>query len=231
VAGTIAIIPARGASKGVPRKNIRNLAGKPLIAHSIEHAKQSKYVDGVFVSTDDDEIAAVAVQFGAEIIKRPKALAGDLATSESALVHAMQWYAENRSVQEPNLIVFLQCTSPLRGTTDIDDAIDTLHRENADSLLTVCNYHRFIWQNREDGPISLNYDYKNRLRRQELESQYIENGSIYLFKPWVLRKYNNRLGGRVALHVMNSITSHEIDALVDFAVIESLMRAESSKVD
>ncbi|MBI2288033.1 MAG: acylneuraminate cytidylyltransferase family protein, partial [Chloroflexi bacterium] len=122
---SIAIIPARGGSKRIPRKNLLLLGGKPLLAYSIEHARQARRVDRTMVSTDDDEIAAVARQYGAEVVKRPPELSTDTATSEDALLHVLG-YLEGKEHFTPDIVVFLQCTSPLRKPDDIDNAIGVL---------------------------------------------------------------------------------------------------------
>lgn len=218
----LAIIPARGGSKGLPGKNIRHLAGKPLIAHTIEQAKRSRYVTRVMVTTDSHAIADIAKQFGAEVLIRPQAISGDTATSESALLHCLD---ELRATEgyEPDLVCFLQCTSPIRTEIDIDEAIEQLRRENADSLLTVSPSHRFLWRNSPAGAVPINYDAAKRPRRQDMEPQYIENGSFYLFKPELLIRESNRLGGRIAFHVMSDAAAHEIDSAYDFEYIESLL--------
>ena len=131
----ITIIPARGGSKGVPRKNVRSLGDKPLIAHSILDAKEANLVDKVYVSTDDPEIAEVSSKYGAEIISRPSQIAGDTASSETALIHGLS-EIEQKGIS-PELIIFLQCTSPIRSGEDIDRAIEKLQAEKADSLLSV----------------------------------------------------------------------------------------------
>jgi CMP-N,N'-diacetyllegionaminic acid synthase len=214
----VTLIPARGGSKGIPRKNIRLLQNKPLIAHSILDAQESKMVDTVYVSTDDPEIANISQQYGAKIIQRPDLLANDTASSESALIHAMT-EIEKQDIL-PELIVFLQCTSPIRTGEDIDRAIAQLKQENADSLLSVSPSHRFLWENINEGAHSINYDYHKRPRRQDLNPQYMENGSIYIFKPWVLKKLNNRLGGKISLFIMDEKASIEIDTPFDFKLAE-----------
>ena len=221
----IAIIPARGGSKGIPGKNLKPVAGLPLLAHSIRQALASSCVHTCLVSTDDEQIATAAREHGAQVIHRPPELSGDMASSESALVHALAaWVAEGGP--EPELVVFLQCTSPVRGHDDIDVAVATLRSEAADSLLSVSPFHRFIWQQSDEGAASVNYDFRNRQRRQDLPARFVENGSIYVFKPWVLRDTGNRLGGRVALHVMSERASFEIDTEFDLELIDHILRSE-----
>ncbi len=219
---TIAIIPARGGSKGVPRKNIRLLVGKPLIAHSIEDAQESTLVDQVYVSTDDQEIATISAEYGAKIIHRPAELANDTASSESALIHGLQ-ALEAQNIN-PDLLVFLQCTSPIRTGAEIDQAIAKLKNEQADSLLSVSPSHRFLWEEVNGVVQSINYDYSHRPRRQDMNPQYVENGSIYVFKPWVLKENQNRLGGKISLYIMSEMAAVEIDSLEDFQMIDFLMR-------
>ena len=218
---TIAIIPARGGSKGVPRKNVRLLAGKPLIAHSIEDAQESSLVDHVYVSTDDPEIATISVEYGAKIIERPAELANDTASSESALIHGLQ-ALEQQNIN-PDLLVFLQCTSPIRTGVEIDQAIAKLKNEQADSLLSVSPSHRFLWEEVNGVAHSINYDYRRRPRRQDMNPQYVENGSIYVFKPWVLKENKNRLGGQISLYIMSEMAAVEIDSEDDFQMIDFLM--------
>lgn len=216
------IIPARGGSKGLPGKNIKPLNGKPLIAYSIDHAKKCKFDHEIFVSTDCDEIARVSMEYGAKVIRRPSEISGDTATSESALLHALnELEAQGKNA---DLIVFLQCTSPIREDNDINAAIDLLITENSDSLLSASPNHRFIWKKTEAGFNAINYDYKNRKRRQDLEPEYVENGSIYIFKPWVLKNLNNRLGGKISLYCMKEEAAFEIDSSFDFFVIENLIK-------
>lgn len=215
------IIPARGGSKGIPRKNILPIAGKPLICCSIEQSVQSSRVDRTIVSTDDQEIATVAQNYGAEVIMRPAEISGDNASSESALIHALN-YLKQTEDYEPDLVVFLQCTSPLRKHDDIDKAIIKFQHEQADSLLSVSPGHSFLWEQIDGVARSINYDYLSRPRRQDMNPQFRENGSIYIFKPWVLREHNNRLGGKISLYVMDE-PCIDIDSMLDFEIAEFLL--------
>jgi CMP-N,N'-diacetyllegionaminic acid synthase len=211
----LAIIPARGGSKRVPRKNLAQFEGKPLLAHSIEDALGAELVTRTVVTTDDVEIRSVAVKYGAEVIDRPADLATDSSTSESALMHVMDTLRD-RDGYEPALVVFLQCTSPARDPADIDEAIRTLDRENADSVLSVARFDKYIWQPGRDSASPINYDFRRRWRDQEFPPQYMENGSIYVFKPVILRENNNRLGGKIALFEMAQSKAFQIDHAEDF---------------
>jgi N-acylneuraminate cytidylyltransferase len=218
----IAIIPARGGSKRVPGKNLMILAGHPLIAHSILQARRSRARD-VYVSTEDREIEAVARAYGAEVVRRPAELADDRATSEAALLHVLN-ECNRQGRPDPDLVVFLQCTSPVRRDDDIDRAVETLLREKADSLFSACENNRLIWALKDGAPYSVNYDYRSRRREQDMEVQYRENGSIYVFRPEVLRQKGNRLGGRIAVYEMDYWSSFQIDAGEHAELIEWVMR-------
>jgi N-acylneuraminate cytidylyltransferase len=216
----VCIIPARGGSKGIPGKNIMDFCGKPLLAWSILQAQQAKNVNAVYVTSDDKVILGVAEDFGAKPIRRPDELSTDTAVSEAALLHALD-QIEKEKATKIDVVVFLQATSPLRESEDIDNAIRKLIDENADSLFSSARLEDFfIWQETEEGFKSLNFDNAKRLRRQDVKPQYVENGSIYLFKPDVLRSTNVRLGGRIAIYEMDFWKTWEIDSLEDKALCE-----------
>ncbi len=220
----VCIIPARGGSKGISKKNISPFVGKPLITWSIQQALNTKEIGQVFVTTDDEEIAKVASYDGANIIKRPENLASDIATSEVALIHAIE------QIQKQNIkieyVVFLQATSPLRYPDDIGNSIKKIRASNADSLFSGSELADFyIWSESQNGKLeSLNYDYKNRKRRQDADKSYVENGSIYIFKPEILLENNNRLGGKIAIYPMSFWQSFEIDDQKSFELCEWLCK-------
>lgn len=218
----ITIVPARGGSKGIPGKNLRPLAGKPLLAHTIELAQVARLVNRVVVSTDSPEIAAVSQAYETEVIWRPDDLSGDTASSESALLYTLDFLRDSEGY-EPDLVVFLQCTSPLRRPHDIDKAIQTLVDQEADSLVSVVPVVCWLWRVVDGQPQSFNYDAQKRLRRQERPPEFNENGSIYIFKPWVLRQFNNRLGGKIVLYEMDEWSNIDIETLTDLALAEWVM--------
>lgn len=223
----LAIIPARGGSKGIPRKNVRPFLGKPLLAHSIEHARQAPSVTRVVVSTDDAEIAAVAREYGAEVMERPAEISGDAAGSESALSHVLDHLRASEGY-EPELVVFLQATSPLRRPGAVQAAIDLLRRDGADSLLSGAPVHGFLWRMHDGHLTSVSMDYRNRPRRQDIGEDYIDNGSIYIFKPWVLREHGNRLGGKIALFPDDPLHIFQIDEPSDLELMEKLAGLRTS---
>lgn len=223
--GCIAIIPARGGSKGVPRKNVRPLAGKPLIAHTIAAALAAIRVDRVIVSTDDDEIAAVAVAAGADVVRRPAAISGDTASSEAALLHVLDTLARS-GTHLPATVVFLQCTSPLTSAADIDGTIDALDANAADCALAVAPFYHFLWRTDASGAASgINHAIHNRPRRQDMEPQYLETGAVYAMRTEGFLAARHRFFGRVALFVQAAERCLEIDEPLDFVKAEVMVRA------
>ncbi len=221
---TIAVIPARGGSKGFPRKNLAELAGVPMVAWSVKQAIESDAVDRVLVSTDDLEIADVARLYGADVVDRPAALATDDATSESALLHALEVIGAGGQ-NLIDFVVFLQATSPVRESSDIDAAIARVRKTGADSLFSCTRVEDyFMWEDSPRGYRSVNYDFRNRSRRQDITPRYLENGSIYIVSPQILRRDHNRLGGKIEIYEMPFWKSFQVDEEADLAICEYYMR-------
>ena len=218
---SLAIIPARGGYKGVPGKNLRELAGKPLLAWSILRAREAAAIDTVLVSTDDARIAAVAKEHGAEApFLRPAELATDQAPTEPVIAHALDWYSANGQLFDT--VVLLQPTSPLRLPGTIDAAVRQLRDERADSLLGVVESHHFYWRR---NPVEALYDYRNRPRRQDIapaDRRYRETGSVYISTVEAFARSGNRLSGSIALFLMEELEGWEIDSEADFAVLEAM---------
>ncbi len=221
---TIAIIPARGGSKGIPRKNLLMVAGKPLVAWSVETARGARSITRTIVSTDDGEIAAVARNHGAEVVLRPAEISGDTASSESALLHVLDTLRADGS-PDPDVVVFLQATSPFRVPADIDGAVDLLAKGNYDSVFGGCPEHfTGRWALAADGcALPLNFDPVRRPRRQERAVEYLENGSVYAFRPRLLRETGSRMGGRIGIHPMPAERSHQIDSMEDVPFFETVL--------
>jgi CMP-N,N'-diacetyllegionaminic acid synthase len=221
---TLAVIAARGGSQGIPRKNLVDVCGKPLLAWTIEQARAARGIDLVAVSSDSDEILATAERFGAVGVRRPADISGATAASETAWRHALDALDPKRGPF--TRIVALQATSPIREPSDLAAALDQYEREGLDSLLSVCEVRDFFnWRIGADGrPEAVNYDYQTRRMRQQIERRYLENGSFYVFKPWLLREHNNRLGGRIGLYVMDRHKMFQIDEPEDVALCAIIMR-------
>lgn len=223
---TLAVIPARGGSKGIPKKNIRLLAGKPMIAWTIEAALQSKRVDRVVVSTDDEVIASTARRFGAEVVMRPAELAGDTASSESALLHVLETLRSAESY-EPDVLIFLQCTSPLTAPGDIDGTVESLLNGPADTALAVTPFHYFLWRGTDAGRAEgINHDKRKRPMRQEREPQYLETGAVYAMRVPGFLTAKHRFFGTTSMYVMPPERCQEVDEPSDLAVTELRLRAQ-----
>jgi N-acylneuraminate cytidylyltransferase len=221
---TLAVIAARGGSKGIPHKNLLDLCGKPLIAWTVEQARAARGVDVVAVSSDSDNILAAAEAAGAVGVPRPVDISGDLASSESAWLHALE--AIDARLGRFERIVALQATSPIREPTDIELALDIFDRERLDSLLSVCEVEDYFnWRIGDNGPEPINYDYRNRRMRQQIEKRYLENGSFYVLIPSLLREQNNRLGGKIGFHVMERHKMFQIDRPEDVKLCAAIMRS------
>ncbi len=224
----IAIIPARGGSKGLPGKNIRNLNGKPLIGHTIEAALRSKYITRVILSTDDVEIAKVARQYGAEVpFMRP----GHLATDTAKAIDAYK-YTYERLEKEENIeiseFVILQPTSPLRTAKHIDEAIDLYLDRKADSVISYCpEHHPIIWHKyiTEAGKIESIFEGTIR-NRQEEKPTYFPNGAIYIFKREIIEQEVYYTDNSFA-YIMNRKDSVDIDTIEDFEYAEFIIAKKS----
>ncbi len=219
----IAIIPARGGSKGLPDKNIKEFCGRPLLAWSILQAKKSKYIDSVWVTSDSDKILDISVEYGANPIKRPLEISGDTASSESAWLHAIE-FVKGTGI-DIDLILGMQATSPIREPSDIDNAFSEFDKFSYTSLFTSAQLEDyFIWKKDQESMIGVNHDFTNRKRRQEITEKFLENGSFYIFKEELIFETNNRLGGKVGTYVMDDYKRFQIDSESDFKLCEVIMK-------
>lgn len=198
----LGITPARGGSKGIPRKNIRGIAGKPLIAWTIEAAKKSRLIDKYIVSTEDEEIACIARQYSAEVLYRPHELATDEASTLSVLQHAVE--------QIPcDIVVLLQATSPIRKLGIIDECIREFIDNGYDSLATgfICKYVEYG---------------KNDLRRQDIQGFFYDDGNVYVIKADLIRR-GDRYGNKIGKKIISRWENVEIDDEFDFWVAEKIL--------
>ncbi|SDG58904.1 N-acylneuraminate cytidylyltransferase [Microbacterium sp. 77mftsu3.1] len=207
---TIAIIPARGGSKGVPGKNVARVGGVPLVVRAVRAAHASGAVDLVVVSTDDEAIAAAARDAGARVIARPADISGDTASSESALLHALDVLADDGIA--PRVTAFLQATSPFIPADALRDGLAAVRSGRADSAFSARESYEFVWRRDADGAASaLGHDAAHRPRRQEREPHYVETGAFYVFTTDGFRRARHRFFGRTEIVEVPEATSIEID--------------------
>lgn len=215
---TIAIIPARGGSKGIPQKNIKHLDGKPIISYTIEAALDSVEVDEIIVSTDDEEIGKVAADAGATVpFLRPAELAEDDTPTEPVITHAI-----NSVDEEYQQLILLQPTSPLRTATHVTEAVQKYRSQDAKSLLSVVPTHSYRWVRTADGAEQVNYD-GNRDRRQDKTPEYEENGAIYITDCESYLRTENLTVGQTLLYIMDEQASVDIDDPFDLWLAEQMI--------
>lgn len=220
----LGIIPARGGSKRTPRKNIKMIAGKPLIAHTIEAGLKSKLINRVVVSTEDAEISQVAIEHGAEVIERPEGLAVDTAKTAPVMIHVVEQLELEGYV--PDIIVILQPTSPTRDEKLIDAALTQLINSDKDSIFGGFKLRKSmpLWKKGFDGKNTAIYDYHFRPRTQEphlMEDLYHETGAFYAIRIDALKKTGDFLGEDVDIFEMER--SVDIDTPEDFARAEKIL--------
>lgn len=209
----VALIPARGRSKRIPRKNIRLLNNIPLIGYPIQTLKKS-IINEVWVSTDDDEIAEIAKEFNVKILKRPKELASDLSSTESVIKHFL-------NNVECNTLVLCEATHPMITTEDINISFIKFKEKNFDSFVLLSSHSLFLWKIKNENLNPL-FNLKNRLRTQDIEKLYLESG-LWITKRDAFEKSGCRLSGKIGYHII-SHPDIDIDNKIDFKIAETLLR-------
>lgn len=224
----LAVIPARGGSKGVPAKNLAPVAGVPLVARAVRACLDAPLVTHVAVSTDDADIAAAARSAGAEVVLRPAAIAGDTATSESAVLHAMDAH-EAVHGDRVEVVLLVQCTSPFVAREDIEGVARAVVEDGADSAVTVAPFHGFVWRESEpaDGQATgsghgVNHDASFRPRRQDRPQDFLETGAAYAMNAAGFREAGHRFFGRTALVRTDPARVLEVDDPHDLARARAL---------
>lgn len=209
------LIPARGGSKGIPKKNLVDIAGRPLISYSITAALRSKFTDNVFVSSDDPEILDAARKYGASPILRDPCLATDTIPTEPTLIQFCE-------ISSADYIILCQATSPLIDSSDIDTGIQLL--DTYDSVISACALTQFTWS--AAGP---DYDINNRMRRQDLPPRYLETGSFFISPRSAILSSQNRISGRVGMAVIPKYRSIDIDDYDDLELVRSIVSSGTPK--
>ncbi|WP_353945328.1 acylneuraminate cytidylyltransferase [Streptomyces sp. HUAS MG91] len=217
----VAVIPARGGSKGIPGKNVAPVGGVSLIGRAVRACRAAERVTRVVVSTDAEDIAAEARRYGAEIVDRPAELASDTASSEAALLHALDT-VEERHGDLTDVLLFVQATSPFLTTRDIEGVVSAVLDEGADSAFTASPFHGFVWQGVREADRSavqaaqgVNHDSAERLRRQDRPEEFLETGAAYAMRAQGFRDKNHRFFGNVALVPVGPDRTLEIDEPAD----------------
>ena len=221
------IIPARGGSKGIPKKNIIDFDGYPLIYHSINFAKKSKFVDEVIVSTDSHEIKKIAESYQACTLDRPENISRDDSSTELTIKHIIHEF----NIHSDSIIVLLQPTSPIRPIGILDKMLVDFINNNFDSMLSISPCHPLNWKLKSDELIC-QYDFKNRPMRQQFKKDdfiYDENGSIYIFNPKLIIKNNNRLGGKIGYEIFPEEYGHQIDTFLDLEILRATAKYLNEK--
>lgn len=213
------IIPARGGSKGIPRKNLLPIGGKPLLRWSIEHALGAELVDQVIVATEDEEIAECARNsgyLGVTIYPRSAESAADDAPLEKLLTEIVSehWF-------DAEMVVVLQPTSPVRRAGDVDSAITLFRDMNADSMFSARHIEGYTWD--ASGRVLAPRDGPRQPRQQEIRNIIEENGSLYIFRPAILLDHGSRLGGRIVPYMMDVLESVQLDRTEDVAIVEEIL--------
>lgn len=218
----VAFIPVRGGSKSIPLKNIKELAGQPLVYWTIDAAVNTPQIDKVYISTDSDDIRRVVAEYDKEnkekivVIDRSAETATDTASTESAMLE----FANNYEFEN---IILIQATSPLLTAKDLEEAINKYPK--FDSMLSVVPQKRFIWKYNEDGSVSpQNYDFNNRPRRQNFDGFLVENGAFYITSREKLLETGCRMYGKVGCQEMNENSYYEIDEPSDWEIIEQILK-------
>lgn len=210
----IAVIPARGGSKGIPHKNLREVGGRPLIARAVDTCVACPAIDLVVVSTDDDAIAGAARAAGAEIVERPTELSGDAATSESALLHALTTLRDRGMT--PDVLVFVQATSPFIDPDDIAEAVEQVRAGELDVVFAAVETYEFLWarETQDDGSVlvqAVNHEAAHRPRRQDREPHWRETGAFYVMDAAGFAAAGHRFFGRLGVAPVAERDAIEID--------------------
>jgi YrbI family 3-deoxy-D-manno-octulosonate 8-phosphate phosphatase len=221
---TIAFIPIRKGSKSIINKNLKNFCGKPLVSWVITALNNSKLVDEIIIASDYDEIIPEIRLEKVHLYKRSFENAQDSSSTESVMFE----YISKNNLNYEDTFILVQATSPFTKTIHFNEALEKFNRDSLDSLLSCVSFKRFLWT-KDSKPI--NYDFKNRLKRQDFEGQFLENGAFYISKVKSILKFQNRLSGKIGIYEMPEYTGIEIDEEDDWLIAEKIMNKYSLNVN
>lgn len=235
---TVAVIPARGGSKGIVGKNLRTVGGVPLIVRAIRSARDARSIDLVVVSTDDADIARTAMEAGAVVVRRPVELSGDTASSESAVAHALDAIVSDPATagRPIGAVVLIQATSPLIDPLDLDEAVGRVRSRDVDVVFSATPTHSFLWRDGEatEGVVGVNHDRSSRPRRQDRAAEYRETGAFYAMDAVGFRAASHRFFGTVAVHLVPERHAIEIDVPADLELaraVAAIDEADTAEAD
>ena len=219
----IAFIPVRGGSKSIPLKNIKILNGKPLVYWTAKAANEAKFIDKVVIATDSEEIKSTVLDFDfekLEVYDRESENAQDTSSTESVMIE----YIKKMGVNNNDKFILIQATSPLLKSNYIDEMIEKLDNSDADSIFSAVREKQFHWIETANGVEPINYDYKNRPRRQDFQGILAENGACYINSVKNILENNCRISGKIITYEMPAETAYEIDEESDWLIVENLMQ-------
>lgn len=218
----VAVIPARGGSKGIPLKNLQKVGGRTLLARAIDAAHGAHGIDRVVVSTDHDGIAQEAERAGAQVVHRPEEISGDTASSESAVLHALDALGTDAEIT-----VFLQCTSPFIDSASLDNAIGRVRDDHADVVFSAVEDHSFLWKLDDASHAeAVGHDAAFRPRRQDRDPHFNETGAFYVMRTEGLRASGHRFFGRIEIEEVPLEQSREIDSMSDLTLVRAIAASQ-----
>ncbi|MFD3684651.1 cytidylyltransferase domain-containing protein [Nocardiopsis sp. NPDC058631] len=216
-----AVVPARGGSKGIPLKNVEAVGGVPLVTRAVRACLAARAIDETVVSTDHGAIAAAAAAAGARILERPAALGGDTVSSEAVLLHVLDTL-EQEDGGAPDVVVFVQCTSPFIDPADLDAAVARIADGSADCVFSAVETHAFLWEEGPEGARGVNHSHDHRPRRQDRDPHFQETGAFYAMDAGGFRRNRHRFFGRVAVQEVPSVHGFEVDTPGDLRLVRAL---------
>ena len=216
----ISIILARKGSKRIKNKNLVKINGKPLIEYTLNSIIPIMPPRNIYISTNDENVVRITKKYNINFIKRPEKLCGDKSSSEDGIIHAIDEIKKEKKIKH---VIFLQATSPLRDSTDIINCLKKYQKKKLDSIFSAFLTKRFIWIKTKK-LMSLTFNYKKRVRSQNMQNLIIENGAIFIFNVKKFLKFKNRIFGKFDFYEMDENKSFDIDNFQDLKIVKKLIK-------